>query len=246
MGCDGRFYVRFAELCTYIQSVSGAFDTLLRILHDSRYEIDRTVNCMQNLTDKAQKTRERILEAAARLFYQHGYNATGVEKVIKEAGVNKGNFYYYFKSKEELGVETLRWQQRNFAGQLLSNVSLGDDSPLQRLFDTLEGVKQIVSSGSAECPLRGCYYANFSLELSTASAPIRLELVKAFDRMRNYFTDLIAKAQAAGEVGKHIDPNVAAGMMLSLLEGAIIVSKAAQNTQEIDNALAFVRDYLGR
>jgi len=201
---------------------------------------------MQSLSDKAQKTRERILEAAARLFYHHGYNATGVEKVIKEAGVNKGNFYYYFKSKEELGVETLRWQQRNFAGQLQTNAPLGDDSPLQRLFDTLERVKQIVSSGDAECPILGCYYANFSLELSTASAPIRRELVSAFDRFRRYFAELIAKAQAAGEVGAHIDPQVAAGMIFSLFEGAIIISKAAQNTQEIDNALAFVRDYLGR
>lgn len=208
--------------------------------------MDRTVNIMQTLSDKAQKTRERILEAAARLFYQHGYNATGVEKVIKEAGVNKGNFYYYFKSKEELGVETLRWQQRNFAGQFQSNVPLDDESPLQRLFDSLEGVKQIVSSGNAECPIRGCYYANFSLELSTASAPIRRELVRAFDRLRNYFADLIAKAQAAGELGMHLDPQVAAGMIFSLFEGAIIVSKAEQNTREIDNALAFVRDYLGR
>jgi TetR/AcrR family transcriptional repressor of nem operon len=218
---------------------------LPHILHDSWNEIDRTVKMMQTLSDKAQKTRERILEAAARLFYQHGYNATGVEKVIKEAGVNKGNFYYYFKSKEELGVETLRWQQRNFAEQLLTNVPLGDDSPLQRMYDTLERMKQLVSSGSAECPIRGCYYGNFSLELSTASAPIRRELVSAFDRIRNYFADLIARAQAAGEVGAQIDPHVAAGMMFSLLEGAIIISKAAQNTREIDNALAFIRDYLG-
>lgn len=200
---------------------------------------------MQTLSDKAQKTRERILEAAARLFYHHGYNATGVEKVIKEAGVNKGNFYYYFKSKEELGVETLRWQQRNFSVLLRTNEPLGDGSPLQRLYDILERMKQLVSSGSGECPIRGCYYGNFSLELSTASAPIRRELVIAFDRMRNYFADLIARAQAAGEVGAHIDPHAAAGMMLSLIEGAIIISKAAQNTQEIDKAQVFIRDYLG-
>ena len=82
---------------------------------------------MQTLSDKAQKTRERILEAAARLFYQYGYNATGVEKVIKEAGVNKGNFYYYFKSKEELGLETLRWQRHTLSEQLGTNQPLGDD-----------------------------------------------------------------------------------------------------------------------
>lgn len=199
---------------------------------------------MQTLSDKAQKTRERILETAVRLFYQHGYNATGIERVIKEAGVNKGNFYYYFKSKEELGVETIRWMRRNLIEKLRTDAPIGDDSPLQRLFETLERMKQLVSSGSAECPIRGCYYGNFSLELSTSSTSIRRELVSAFDSSRNYFADLIAKAKAAGEVGAHVDPQAAAGIMFSLIEGAIIVSKAAQNTQEIDNAMEFIRGYL--
>ena len=199
---------------------------------------------MQTFSDKAQKTRERILESAARLFYQYGYNATGVEKVIKEAGVNKGNFYYYFKSKEALGVETLRWQRRHLVEQLQTDLPLGDDSPLQRLFDTLERMKQMVSSGSGECPIRGCYYGNFSLELSASSAPIRRELMAAFDNSRKYFAYLIAKAKAAGEVGENIDPRAAAAMMFSLIEGAIIISKAAQHTKEIDNAVVFIRDYL--
>ena len=92
--------------------------------------------------------------------------------------------------------------------------------------------------------MRGCYYGNFSVELSAASEPIRNELVTTFDRMRNYFADLIARAQAAGELGEHIEPQTAAGMMLSLIEGAIIISKATQNTEEIDKARVFIRDYL--
>lgn len=201
---------------------------------------------MQTLSDKAQKTRERILEAAVRLFYQHGYNATGVERVIQEAGVNKGSFYYYFKSKEELGLESLRWQRRNAAEQLGLMEPLGDDSPLQRLLEILQRLKLLVAAGNAECPIRGCYYGNFALELSTASPSIRHELVSTFDRLRGYFADLLTRAQAAGEVGAQLEPRAAAEMMFSLMEGAIILSKAAQDTRDIDNALAFIHDYLER
>src|SRR6266446_118311 len=48
-------------------------------------------------------TREAILEAASRLIHVHGYNHTALDDVLRESGVWKGNFYYYFKSKEDLG-----------------------------------------------------------------------------------------------------------------------------------------------
>src|SRR5437899_11189936 len=52
-------------------------------------------------------TREAILEAASRLIHVHGYNHTALDDVLRESGVGKGNFYYHFKSKEELGYAIL-------------------------------------------------------------------------------------------------------------------------------------------
>jgi AcrR family transcriptional regulator len=46
--------------------------------------------------------RERLLESAKRLFSQEGYYATSVEDIVASAGLSKGAFYFYFKSKEEL------------------------------------------------------------------------------------------------------------------------------------------------
>jgi AcrR family transcriptional regulator len=46
--------------------------------------------------------RERLLESAKRLFSQRGYYATSVEDIVESAGLSKGAFYFYFKSKEEL------------------------------------------------------------------------------------------------------------------------------------------------
>src|SRR5256712_8220161 len=52
-------------------------------------------------------TREAILEAASRLIHLHGYNHTTLDDVLRESGVGKGNFYYHFKSKEDLGYAML-------------------------------------------------------------------------------------------------------------------------------------------
>lgn len=54
-----------------------------------------------------EKTRAKILEAAGRVFRRRGYHATGVDKVMEEAGLTAGGFYAHFRSKEALLAETL-------------------------------------------------------------------------------------------------------------------------------------------
>ena len=56
----------------------------------------------QPRTAKAEKTRAVIAEAAMRLFREHGYEATTMRAIAREAGVATGNAYYYVSSKDEL------------------------------------------------------------------------------------------------------------------------------------------------
>jgi AcrR family transcriptional regulator len=49
-----------------------------------------------------EERREEIVETADRLFRQHGYANCSVEMIIREIGVAKGTYYYYFKSKQEV------------------------------------------------------------------------------------------------------------------------------------------------
>lgn len=202
---------------------------------------------MSEYSPKAQQTRERILRAAVELFYQQGYNATGLESVISAAGVVKGNFYYYFKSKEELAVEALRWQRQQTRNALGIDLPLADETPLQRLFNILQRMKHAVAPTSGEqCEIRGCYYGNLALELSASSESVRQELISVFEGIRALFADLIHQARERGEISATIDPDNAATMLLSLIEGAVLLSKTTQNTQEIDKAIEFIRNYLAK
>ena len=54
------------------------------------------------LTARAAQTRAAIVRSAMRLFRQHGYEATTMRAIARDAGVSTGNAYYYFGSKEEL------------------------------------------------------------------------------------------------------------------------------------------------
>jgi TetR/AcrR family transcriptional repressor of nem operon len=62
---------------------------------------------MRYAPDQQEKTRARILEAAGKVFRRQGYHATGVDKVMEEAGLTAGGFYAHFDSKQALLVEAL-------------------------------------------------------------------------------------------------------------------------------------------
>jgi AcrR family transcriptional regulator len=57
---------------------------------------------MESRPPKSEQTRALIVETALRLFREHGYEATTMRAIAREAGVSVGNAYYYFSSKEEL------------------------------------------------------------------------------------------------------------------------------------------------
>src|SRR5205814_737878 len=67
-------------------------------------------------------TREAILEAASRLIHVHGYNHTSLDDVLRESDVGKGNFYYHFKSNEELSYAILDQIIASFLAETLAHV----------------------------------------------------------------------------------------------------------------------------
>src|ERR1051326_7431466 len=77
---------------------------------------------------------EAIVAAASRLMHVHGYQKTSLDDVLRESGVGKGNFYYHFKSKEELGHAILGEVIRSFLERTLEPCfSSNCDAPLRQV-----------------------------------------------------------------------------------------------------------------
>lgn len=196
------------------------------------------------MTPKAQATREKILRAANDLFYVHGYTATGLDKLIAEAGVTKGNFYYHFKSKEELLIAVLDWHRELAFRELGLDKSATFASPLNMLMTLVTGMGKRSLCNHESCQIRGCFFGNVALELATGSVAVRKKVNEIFHDFRQFMQDLLEKAQIAGEVRADINCADTAGMIISLMEGAVLLDKAAQNESEIHRAVEFIEAYL--
>jgi AcrR family transcriptional regulator len=82
--------------------------------------------------EKKAQTRERLLEAAARVFIRRGFSGSSVEEIAAEAGFTRGAFYSNFSSKEELFIELLH--ERVFEGYRELLLERPEDlSPLEQL-----------------------------------------------------------------------------------------------------------------
>jgi len=197
---------------------------------------------MTSATKTPNATREHILHAASRLMTLKGYHSTSLDDVLRASGVGKGNFYYYFKSKEELGYAMLDRIILGFVERTLEPCfSDGTVAPLDRVrcfFDrVLEAQRQRNCVG-------GCPMGNLACELSDVHEGFRQRLAEIFTRWRARLTDALAEAQAQESLGPECDPAVLAYFLVAGLEGAILLTKVTKDIQIMEACVGELKAHL--
>jgi len=109
-------------------------------------------------------SKDKIVKSARDLFHLYGYKNTSIDDILKSAGVTKSNFYYHFKSKEELGLLILERRIKEYEIKYLSD-TLGDTSisPEKRLKNYYKKVTSFHKELNCK---RGCPFGNLTLEMS--------------------------------------------------------------------------------
>jgi AcrR family transcriptional regulator len=159
--------------------------------------------------------RERLLAAAAELFYRHGIRAVGVDAIAEAAGSNKMTLYRHFTSKDELVAEYLR-QTASAAENCWDAYEQAHPSePLAQLRAWLADMAEHL----AKADDRGCPLANAAVELPEKTHPARrvIEEYKLAHRDR-----LIKLCRSAGLS----DPEMLADELHLLLEGARVTAQS--------------------
>ena len=134
-------------------------------------------------TREGRSTREAILEAASRLIHVHGYNHTSLDDVLRESGVGKGNFYYHFKSKEELGYAILDQIIASFLERTLEPCFADPEGrALTQIRCFLDRVLE--AQRERKC-VGGCPLGNLASELSDVHEGFRARLASVFAAWRD-------------------------------------------------------------
>lgn len=180
------------------------------------------------------------MHTASRLFYVHGYHATGVDRIIAEANVSKGSFFYQFKSKEELAISVLDWHREKMLEELQELTVGFRDRPRHHLLIILSTIARKSANYNDTCDIRGCIFGNFAMEMSVDSVAIRHRVLAVLLEFRGLIKSLLVEAKQLGELPTGFDCDQTSGVILCLIQGAMLLDKAAQESRETNGVIRFV------
>ena len=165
---------------------------------------------------KKPSVKERVMEAASRLFYFSGYNQTGINQIIDEAKVAKASMYQHFRSKEDIAVAYLQARHDMWMGKLLNFVA-----------SEKKGKKQIIKSFDYlidwlnEVEFRGCGFQNIITDLPKGQKKIKDIVEFHKDELSKWINEML-KIETGYNKQQRQQLNEE---VLVLIEGAIMLSQ---------------------
>lgn len=186
-------------------------------------------------------TKQEIIKAGAQIMHLKGYNNTGVKEILDKAGIPKGSFYNFFKSKEDFGLQVIDY----FVGFFFEIFSqfLHDTShpPLERIRLLLAWFMEFFKS--ADYTL-GCPIGNFAQEMGDINPVFREKLKSCLDAMTQQFALILQEAQETGSLPSSLNVQEAARFMVSSWEGALVLMKVMKSTEPLETHSKYIFDYI--
>ncbi|MFE7617601.1 ScbR family autoregulator-binding transcription factor [Streptomyces sp. NPDC057496] len=178
--------------------------------------------------DRAIRTRQTILSAAAKVFELHGYQAATITEILAEAGVTKGALYFHFQSKEELAQGVLSEQDQR--------LSVPD-----RACKTQEIVDVIMLHAHR---LQTDPMVRAGVRLSLDQQAQDLDRSAPFLNWGQVMRELLKKAQAQGELLPHIVPHETSDVLVGSFAGVQAMSQALSNYRDLDDRVCCLLRHL--
>jgi len=187
-------------------------------------------------------TRDQILDAATRLIHLQGFHCTSLDDVLGESGTGKGNFYYHFRSKEELGYAIIDRLIHGFAERTLEPAFADPDrDPVVQIHGFLDRVLDNVRQ--RDC-VGGCPIGNLAAELSDVHEGFRQRLACIFVQWRAKLAEALRRGRATGRLTDECNPDAAAYFLVAALEGAILMSKVTKDIAVMEQCVSELKRHL--
>lgn len=178
-------------------------------------------------------TKQKLLTVAMDLIWESSYGSVSVDDICTKAGVNKGSFYYAFKSKSDLAVAAFErhWEaKRPFMDQIFSS----QVPPLERIDKYCQAIindqKQKYESFGK---MLGCPFCSVGSELSTQDEKIRLKAEQIGARNQKYLESLIRDLAAEGLIEVK-DATELAQEVLSYVTGVLMQAKIENSMKHVE------------
>ncbi|OCP19786.1 MULTISPECIES: TetR/AcrR family transcriptional regulator [unclassified Ensifer] len=183
---------------------------------------------MKVTRDKMEENRQQVIETAARLLRECGYDGIGLADIMKNAGLTHGGFYRNFASKDDLVIKASERAIADTQAVLEDALAQTPQDPFRAL------IELYVSSAHRDGTGSGCILPALAADAARRNDPV---LRAAFTSAIQYYVEQIAKLSSASPANsRHRHP----AAILSEMVGAIILSRVISDTHLRDSLLSAV------
>jgi TetR/AcrR family transcriptional regulator, transcriptional repressor for nem operon len=191
-------------------------------------------------TAKGQKTRGRIVQAAAELVSEKGATAVSLDDVGAHAATSRSQLYHYFENKADLIRAVVNATSDAIVGgqdQLLLGVA--DWSGIERWMDALVAM-QVERQARGGCPL-----GSLAGQLAEHDPQARAALAEGLGRWQDSIRRSLEALQARAELRDDADPAALAATTMALIQGGLLLTQVRRDPQQLraalDGALTLLR-----
>ena len=188
---------------------------------------------------KGEETRQRIIAAAAPLFNKQGYAGCVLKDIMEATGLEKGGIYRHFESKEEIAAEAF-----DYAWTIAMALRRQGMEDVPNHVDRLK--KHIAAFVLRSHIPGGCPLLNTGVDSDNGNAILRERVQKALRGWQKMLRTTLSDGITAGTVRPDVDVDKVARMIISGLEGGMLVSRIEKNDQALRDAMDSLDGYLER
>lgn len=176
-------------------------------------------------TTKGERTRDRIVAAAAPLFNRRGYAASSMSELMAATGLGKGGIYRHFESKDELALAAFD-HTLSLQSERIRRLVEAEHGAVNRLTALARGVAGAIDRSAVP---GGCPLLNTAIESDDGEGAVQAELRKraraGMRRLIDYAQRIIAAGIETGEISAAVDARAEAESFVAGIEGALMLAK---------------------
>src|SRR5215831_6212350 len=188
---------------------------------------------------KGERTRQKIIRKAAPIFNQKGYDGAALSDLMQATGLEKGGIYRHFESKQQLADEAF-----DYAWTIALDTRFEGTDDVSNAVDRLKQFVRNFRARRAGPVPGGCPLLNAAIDSDDGNPKLRAKARRALASWLDRLQSIAEEGQRRGEVRSNVDSAKLATLIVSALEGGLMVSRLERKDDALGFACRHLEEYL--
>lgn len=193
----------------------------------------QTTRFSETMGTKGEANRQHIVDVADNLFYQKGYNQTSFTDIAEASEIPRGNFYYYFKTKDEILMAVIK-HRIDMMESMLKTWDEEYKTPLEKL----KRFSHILRVEEKDACQYGCPLGSLTIELGKAQQELQVQAKGMFDVFKSWLIKQFS------ELGYPDKAEYLAMQLMSRIQGIVVMAHAYNDPEFIQTSTDEVENWI--